>query len=137
MRLFHLQKLKSRLFVCLPAFFAVLILPTSVQLFADTNSVASEVEINHFFTYLNESGCEFYRNGTWYKANQASDHLRQKYEYLKSRGRVTSAEDFIRNAATQSSMSGEAYQVRCPNKAPVRSEKWFNTELRVFRESKK
>jgi hypothetical protein len=93
----------------------------------------SKAEINHLFTYLENSGCEFNRNGSWYNAKEASAHLRKKYGYLEEKKLVKSAEDFIERAATKSSVSGKAYQVRCVGAAPVESAGWFTAELVRYR----
>ncbi len=70
-------------------------------------------EIAGLFARLEQSNCQFNRNGSWYDAKQASDHLRQKYDYLVRRHLVTNAESFIDLAASKSSMSGKPYLVRC------------------------
>lgn len=44
---------------------------------------------------------------------RARAHLEQKLNYLEGKNKVNSAEDFIDLAATRSSMSGRAYEVRC------------------------
>lgn len=96
-------------------------------------SPAARTEIDHLLSYLAESGCEFYRNGKWYPAPQARDHLQRKYEYLLKRNLADTAEQFIERAASQSSRSGEAYRVRCANGAPVASRDWLAAELRRHR----
>jgi hypothetical protein len=53
---------------------------------------------------------QFIRNGTSYDAKSAAGHLRLKLRNAGSR--VKSAEDFIRDCASQSSMSGMPYLVR-------------------------
>jgi undecaprenyl-diphosphatase len=47
---------------------------------------------------------------------------------------VHSAEDFIRLAGTESSMSGKAYSVACPGKPEIPSKDWLQEELRRIRE---
>lgn len=93
----------------------------------------STAEINHLFTYLEDSGCEFNRNGSWYSAKDASAHLRKKYDYLAGKDLITTAESFIEGAATKSSVSGKAYQVRCVGATPVESAGWFTAELVRYR----
>ncbi len=71
---------------------------------------------------MEHSGCEFYRNGTWYDSKTARAHLQSKYEMLAGSGRINSAEDFIDQAATSSgSLSGRPYQVRCGGGEPIAS----------------
>lgn len=92
-------------------------------------SPTAKAEIAHLFSRLEASGCEFNRNGTWYKPQDASVHLKKKYQYLLDKGMVTSAESFIEKAATESSASGKPYQVRCGGGAPADSAVWFKAEL--------
>lgn len=124
----------------LPGFFALLLLCVPVlampaRATAATPTPQARAEIDHLFAYLRASGCDFNRNGSWHGAAEAAQHLDKKYQYLLKKGMVESAEDFIARAATESSMSGDAYQVRCGTSAPVASATWFGAELRRFRQS--
>ena len=92
-------------------------------------------EISSLFTSLEASGCEFNRNGSWYNASKASDHLKRKYEYLAKKHLADTAELFISRAATESSMSRKAYQVRCPGKATIDSGVWFQNQLLHYRKA--
>ncbi|MGV8375610.1 DUF5329 family protein [Pseudomonas aeruginosa] len=47
---------------------------------------------------------------------------------------VASSEDFIERAATQSSLSGKPYQVRCATQTR-NSADWLNQELRRLRQA--
>lgn len=94
---------------------------------------AAQAEIAHLVGYLKASGCSFNRNGSWYEAGKAAQHLDRKYEYLVKRDLVTSSEDFIARAASESSISGKPYQVRCGNETPVASAAWLKTELAKYR----
>ena len=78
--------------------------PTSVQ-----------IEVNFLLGYLEGSGCEFYRNGSWHDSKAAQAHLRDKYKYLES------------------SLSGQPYKVRCNGGAEVASRQWLHDELARFR----
>ena len=69
---------------------------------------AARVEIEYLLQHVGTSGCEFYRNGSWYDAGRAESHLRDKYKYLDARHQINSTEDFIDRAATKSSLSGLA-----------------------------
>ncbi len=90
-------------------------------------------EINYLLDFVDRSGCKFYRNGSWYDSHRAQSHLRGKYDYLVARGRINSAEDFIDQAATESSMSGEAYQIQCEAGPAVPSNQWLRTALSSYR----
>lgn len=100
-------------------------------------SASARVEIESLLTTLGSSDCEFYRNGNWYRANQAQDHLKRKYEYLLDKGAIASAEAFIAEAGTKSSMSGKAYQVRCPQQETQPSAVWLGNALRRVREARR
>jgi len=100
---------------------------------AEPLSPAARGEIEVLLSRLAESGCQFLRNGNWYPAGEAQVHLRRKLDYLVDKGAVASAEDFIERAASQSSMSGRAYQVKCGSRAPVASGAWLRAELQRLR----
>jgi len=96
-------------------------------------SLAARQEIAHLINYLNGSGCQFNRNGTWYGASEAADHLNLKYAYLLKKGRVSSAEEFIARAASESSMSSKPYQIKCGANPAVQSGPWLKSELVKYR----
>ncbi|MCC8441336.1 YfeK family protein [Xanthomonas cannabis] len=108
-----------------------LLLGTSAS--AQDVSPATPREVDELFKVLAQSNCEFSRNGSWYAAPKAIEHLQRKYAYLQKKGLVTSTESFIELAATKSSMSGTPYQVRCGSAAPVSSQSWFTGKLRELR----
>jgi hypothetical protein len=97
---------------------------------------ATRAEVAHLLKYLESSGCQFQRNGSWYASARAAEHLNQKYEYLLKKGLVTNAESFIERAATQSSRSGKPYSVKCGDAAAVASAAWLSEELSKFRTKK-
>lgn len=94
---------------------------------------AAAREIEGLIAALGASGCDFQRNGSWYPAKKAEQHLRRKYDYLRERDKVATAEQFIALAGTRSSMSGRAYSVRCPGKPVVDSAAWLQGRLRALR----
>jgi hypothetical protein len=97
---------------------------------------AAQGEISHLLDYLADSGCAFQRSGNWYDAGAARKHLEMKLDYLQQREMVKSAEDFLKLAATSSSMYGDVYKVRCGNGAPVPSAEWLGAELARLRRQK-
>ena len=97
---------------------------------------AARQEIAHLIGYLGASGCSFQRNGDWHDAPAAASHLQRKYDYLLKRDLVASSEDFIDRAASQSSLSGKPYQVRCGGAAPVASAAWLKAELAKYRSAR-
>ena len=106
----------------------VLLLVTSAFVLADFTSTSARVEIDTLLSRLEQSGCEFYRNGGWYSATEAKSHLRKK---LQAAGAVqNSTELFIDRLASKSSMSGKPYLVRCSGSEPVESKAWLTDQLR-------
>jgi hypothetical protein len=86
-------------------------------------------EVDSLLGSIARSGCEFYRNGTWYNAQQAVSHLRDKYRYLTDNNMVTTTEQFIERGASESSFSGKPYRIRCNGGTPVNSEPWLRGKL--------
>ncbi|MDR2240437.1 MAG: DUF5329 domain-containing protein [Zoogloeaceae bacterium] len=90
-------------------------------------------EIDALLNKLQTSGCQFNRNGAWHSGSEARDHLLGKLEYIERKGTVGSAEQFIELAASRSSFSGKAYQVKCGDAAPVESRQWLSEQLKIIR----
>jgi hypothetical protein len=97
----------------------------------------AQAEINYLLGFIDESGCQFYRNGSWYDSKKAQAHLRGKYDFLAARDRIKSAEDFIEQAATKSSLSGEAYAIKCGGAPVVATSPWLLEVLARYRSSAK
>jgi len=91
---------------------------------------SSKDEIDHLLNFVAASACTFVRNGTEYPPDKARDHLASKYQFAGSR--ITTAEEFIKYLATESSMSGELYHVRC-GKTEALSGVWLTNELNRYR----
>ena len=94
---------------------------------------ATKTEIAQLFTALETSNCQFNRNGSWYNAKEAAAHLQTKYKYLQDKDLVPSAEKFIERAATESSFSGKAYQIKCADNVVQASAPWFQAVLVRYR----
>lgn len=105
--------------------FFVLLVP--LLCLADT-----DLEIRHLLEYVEKSDCTFIRNGKTYGGGRAEQHIRKKYDYVRSR--VKSAEDFIELAATKSSMTGDPYEVRCTGGTSYTAD-WLKAELDRFRQN--
>ncbi len=58
----------------------------------------------------NLAHARFQRNGSYYTAKAAADHLRMKWK--KAGGRIRTARDFIDKIASASSMTGKPYTIR-------------------------
>src|SRR6478672_11244956 len=92
-------------------------------------STSAPEDIQYLLDAIERSGCEFYRNGSWYAAAEARSHLASKYRQVDERQPVRSAEDFIDGVGTRSSTSGEPYRVRCPGSDEMTSAEWFRRAL--------
>lgn len=117
----------------------LLALPLALLLQASTAAPllpAARAEVDALLTRLQTSGCEFNRNGSWYAGAEARAHLLKKLDYLEGKSLVTTAEQFIEQGASASSMSGKAYLVRCAGKAPVESAQWLKAELQAVRSAR-
>ena len=86
-------------------------------------------DVDHLLGYIARSGCSFYRNGTWADATIAEAHVRTKFDYLARQDEIASVTDFIEKAASKSSITGMAYQVKCPGASPVLARDWLGEEL--------
>lgn len=98
---------------------------------AQTSS--ADVEISHLLDFIGTSGCEFYRNGSWYTATQARAHLDEKFVLVKKADGVQSAEAFIEKVATKSAFSNLPYRVRCGANVIVLVGDWLAVELQRYR----
>ena len=86
-------------------------------------------DVQYLLDAIGRSGCEFYRNGSWYAAADARSHLASKYRQVDKKRPVRSVQDFIDWVGTGSSMTGEPYRVRCPGSDAMASAEWFRREL--------
>jgi len=68
----------------------------------------------------------FIRNGSPHEPKAAADHLRTKW---KRAGRPLTAEQFIENIASKSSMSGKPYLVRLADGKEIPAGDWFRARL--------
>ncbi len=92
-------------------------------------------EVDSLLASVEASRCSFYRNGSWHESKAAAAHLRDKYDYLAARDLIATTEDFIERAATRSSLSGQAYEVKCGDHAAVASGRWLRDTLAHLRAS--
>ena len=113
-------------------FLVIVFLLSSTSYAADSKD-EMEKEIQHLFDYLENSGCEFYRNGKSYNAGEAVKHINKKYQYLIKKGLINSTKQFIERAASESSISGKPYLVKCGESEPIKSYVWLTDELTNFR----
>ena len=96
-------------------------------------AASQRAEIDALLAALQSSACEFNRNDSWHNAADAKIHLLRKLDYLEGKNAVQSTEQFIELAASKSSLSGRAYQVKCGGAAPVDSKYWLIEQLKLIR----
>lgn len=97
---------------------------------------AVQTEIQSLLTALQSANCQFNRNGSWYNAADARQHMQRKVDYFEDQGGFKSTEQFIDMVATKSSVSGDAYQVRCAQAAAQPSAQWMQLQLKQQRTGK-
>lgn len=98
-------------------------------------ALSMPMEVNFLLGYVEGSGCDFQRNGSWYTAQEAQGHLCDKFNYLTARNRLETTEQFIEGAATESSLSGRPYMLRCAGGPVISSHQWLSDELLRLRKS--
>lgn len=102
----------------------------SSQLLANA-PVQQQKEIRHLFGFIKNSQCKLNRNGTVHPAAEALEHIAKKYSYFKEEIKTT--EDFIKFAATKSTLSGIYYTVTCGDNKTQKTQQWLLAELSRFR----
>ena len=103
----------------------------SVLLVPEGSAAGPEEEIVHLLQYIEQSECVFTRNGKEHLGPEALEHIQMKYDYVRKK--VETTEDFIRYAATKSSLSGRLYLVRC-DEVELPTAEWLKAELTRFRQ---
>jgi hypothetical protein len=122
--------LNLRLIVALVAMTGLLYAPLTIA----QPTQNARTEIDYLLDFVEISGCEFYRNGSWYDSVRAQEHLRQKYEYLLGRADIVTAEDFIAQVGSESSLTGIPYQIRCGGECTeVTTTEWLLGVLARYR----
>lgn len=108
----------------------------AIQLIFATSAIAAsdsaDAEIQYLLQEVGSSDCTFVRNGERHAARRAEDHLRMKYN--KARKHIDNAEEFIDKIASESSWTGKAYTIECPNAATESSRSWLLARLQGHRE---
>ncbi len=107
----------------------------SLSLFAATCLAENpQHEINQLLSFIENTACHYQRNGKVHTGTEALKHIKKKYSYY--RDEIHSAEDFIRLAATKSTLSGKSYTVHCDNSKQITSQDWLTLELAALRNNK-
>ncbi len=91
----------------------------------------TQSEIIHLLAFLENSECQFERNGTMHTGKDTVNHVKKKYNYSKSK--IDSAEKFIEYSATKSTLSGKYYMVMCKDNPKVETQDWLLQELKNYR----
>ncbi|MDO3383358.1 DUF5329 domain-containing protein [Gilvimarinus algae] len=88
-------------------------------------------EITGLIQHVAQSGVVFIRNGSEHTAEEAADHLAMKYR--RASRYASTAEEFIDNLASKSSITGRPYQVRLADGTQMRAGQWLHTALQSLR----
>ena len=111
----------------------VLLLPLAPPILAGDRSIVVDEEISYLLEFIKKSTCTFQRNGTSFTAADAAEHINKKYLYFSKKGKIKTAEDFIYYAASKSTISGNAYMVRCEDGTLRESAEWLTAALAEMR----
>jgi len=91
-------------------------------------------DIQYLLESVANSKLTFIRNAKEHTAEEAAQHFMKKYAHFEDE--ITTAEDFIRLAATKSLISGEPYLVQTQEGEEMRCDEWLRQILEYYRESK-
>jgi len=75
-------------------------------------------------------GAHFIRNGVSYDADKAADHLQRKLKYAGEK--IETAEQFIAEVGTASSMSGQKYLIELEDGKKVESAEFLRGKLAEY-----
>ena len=109
----------------------VLLFSCAAQSFA---AESLQQTIDYLLDYVAKSDATFIRNGASHTPVEAVAHIKAKYEHFKNE--IKTPEDFIRLAASKSSLTGKPYLVRTPNGNEMRLDAWLTDALKEYRASK-
>ena len=90
-----------------------------------------EAEVDHLLNYVKTSPCQFQRNGEIHDGIAAESHIRNKYDFFRSK--IETTEQFIEWSATKSTISGRYYTVKCADADWKETRDWLLKELESFR----
>jgi hypothetical protein len=100
--------------------------------FFPLTTLGNDQEITYLLEFIEQSGCQFDRNGSVHDPAEARSHIEMKYDYAKKW--ISTTEDFIEYTATKSSMSGKLYHVVC-NGERIPSGEWLLQALAEYRKA--
>ncbi len=114
----------------------LLLILVPVNAVGESSDLDSAQEIGHLLQFIEHSDCTFIRNNETYSGVRAREHIQKKFNYIKKRKKEVSAEQFIKYAASQSSLSKKPYMVNCGTRT-LTSESWLIGELEQYRQLSK
>ena len=88
-------------------------------------------EIDHLLIFVENTECQYERNGKLHSVIDSVEHIKKRYKYFKKE--IDSAEQFIALSATKSTRSGKYYMVLCKGSPKIRSQEWLHKELKNYR----
>lgn len=95
---------------------------------ATSNTLSEDEKIQQLISKVESlNGAVFIRNGSEHTPHEAAEHLRRKLN--GANGSIHTAEDFIQQIATGSSISGEEYQIRFTDGRSVPAHEYLREEL--------
>ncbi len=107
------------------------VLIISVFLSLAAHAASDEQEIQYLINFVAESGVTFIRNGTEHSAPEAADHLQMKYSGASRYAKT--AEGFIDNLASKSSITRRPYQVVLADGTMLNASDWLYGALHDYR----
>jgi hypothetical protein len=93
---------------------------------------AEQKKIDYLITSIETlEGATFIRNGSAYDAPKAADHMRLKLRYAGDK--IQTADEFIDELGTKSSMSGVKYLIKLKDGRVVESAQFFHEKLAAYK----
>jgi len=92
----------------------------------------AQTEIIYLLGFIESSGCEFYRNGSWYDSKRAQAHLRKKYELLAAADQITRLRTY-RESRHEKQPQRSTVPVRCGGGEAVTTNQWLRQVLARYR----
>ncbi len=91
-----------------------------------TADAGLDTRIDALISAVNDSNCQFIRNGKIYTPMESVAHIRKKYNYFKDD--IDSIDTFIEFSATKSMMSGKPYKIKCEGSGTELSSSWMSNK---------
>ena len=113
----------------------LLLLLAAICVLVPATAFAREAKEQARIDYLiegvqNAKGATFIRNGKAHGGADAAKHLRRKLDHAGDR--IQTAEQFIKHAASESSLTRQKYKVRLADGTTLDAAVYFVQQLRVF-----